>query len=185
MSRIFIGAQIVPGPAVESAVTHARMKSGTRSSPRSSRSLVEHQRSPVSGCTAKPTQFRSPLANTRRLRPSGSKTSTAARSVSLPQALPTPCDASQRVIAAFLHPLAVVRCRRDGDKHLAAVLGESNVAGDMPALHRAPPGMGKIAYDHLRFARRFEVTGAIWIADHRSRIRDVEPLRIGSRRIES
>src|SRR5215472_15876414 len=113
------------------------MKSGTRLSPRSSRSLFEHQRSPVSGCMASPTQFRNPLANTRRFLAAGSNTRTAARPVSLPH-----------------------------------------------ALHRAATRGGKIAHDHLGFPPRLEVAAAIGVANHRSRVGDIYPLRIRAGRIE-
>src|SRR5215212_6958329 len=56
-----------------------------------SRSLVEQYRSPVVGWTARPTQFRIPVANTPRFFPSGSNASTPARSVSLPQLAPSGC----------------------------------------------------------------------------------------------
>src|SRR6516162_3474294 len=57
-----------------------------------SRSLVEHQRSPL-GPTARPTQLRIPVAKTRPFLPSGVNSSTSARSVSMPQAAPSECSA--------------------------------------------------------------------------------------------
>jgi hypothetical protein len=55
MSRIFIRAHVVPKRRHATRV----MKSGTRSSPRPSRSLVEQYRSPSPGAWRAPTQFRS------------------------------------------------------------------------------------------------------------------------------
>src|SRR5258707_3029783 len=78
------------------------MKSGGRSSPSPARSLVEHQRSPVCGWIARPTQLRRPVAKIRRLRPSGSTARTSARLSSLAQAAPSPWTLSQLRIASAL-----------------------------------------------------------------------------------
>ena len=59
-----------------------------------SRSLVEHQAVPF-GCIARPTQLRMPVANSFWFLPSGSKASTAARSVSVPQDAPSGCCVRQ------------------------------------------------------------------------------------------
>src|SRR5262245_55678942 len=99
MSRIFVGAQIVPRPAVESAVTHARNEVGHEIVAEIVALVVRAPQVSRQRCTASPTQFRNPLANTRRFLPAGSNTSTAAQSVSLPHALPRPRSDSQRAIA--------------------------------------------------------------------------------------
>src|SRR5262249_58598206 len=44
--------------------------------------------------------------------------------------------------------------------------------------------MGKIAHDHLGFPARLKVAAAIGIANHRSRVGDIYPLRIRSGRIK-
>src|SRR5262249_2810011 len=159
----------------------------TRSSPRSSRSLVEHQRSPVSGCMASPTQFRNPLANTRRFLPAGSNTRTAARSVSLPHALPRPCSDSQRAIAAASRlpipspsfdadPTETNIVRPSLDKTMSALM--------CPRCPERPPAGGRSRTITSAFPARLEVAAAIGIANHRSRVGDIYPLRIRSGRIE-
>ena len=85
---------------------------------------------------------------------------------------------------AFAHSLSIIRCRSDRDEHLAAILGKNNVARNVATLHCAAACACEIAHDHLGFPARLEIAAAIRIADHRSRVGDIYPLRIRSRRIE-
>ena len=65
MTRILVGADVIPGPAVECAVAHAGNVVGRTLSPRPSRSLVEHHTVPLMGSIAMPTQLRIPVAYMR------------------------------------------------------------------------------------------------------------------------
>src|SRR5262249_8557842 len=187
MTRIFVRADIVPRPSVESAVPYARDEVGneivTQIVARVGRApeIARHRMHGEANAVSQPTCEYSPI-------PALGIEHEHCRAIALvaprgPQTMlrfPT-CD---RGGIALAHPFPVIRCGADRDEDLAAILGESNVARNVSALHRAAAGVGKIAHDHLGFAARLEIAVAIWIADHRAGVGDVYPLRIRSRRIE-
>src|SRR5713101_9532068 len=127
MSRIFIGAQIVPGPAVESAVTHARNEVGDEivaeivalvgRAPEVAGQLVHGEPDAVS----QPAREHSLIPALRVKHEYGRAIGLVApRAAQTMLRFPT-CDRSG---IAFAYALPIIRCRSDRDEHLAAVFGE-------------------------------------------------------------
>src|SRR5215831_12268704 len=187
MTRIFVRADIIPRPSVESAVTHARDEVGNEIVAQivalvgRAPEITGHRMHREANAVSQPAGEYSPISALRIEHEYRRAIGLAApRGPQTVLRFPA-CD---RGGVALAHPFPVIRCRADRDEHLAAILGESNVTRNVSALHRAAARVGKIAHDHLGFAARLEVAVAIWIADHRAGVGDVYPLRIRSRRIE-
>src|SRR5262245_11382872 len=137
MSRIFVGAILVPRPAIESAVTHTRNEVGYEvvaeivalvvRAPQVSRQWVHGEPNAVS----QPACEHSPIPARRVEHEDGRAIGLVApRAPQTMLRFPT----RDRGGTAFAHPLPVIRCRSDRDEHLAAVLGENDVARNMAAV---------------------------------------------------
>src|SRR6516165_4092857 len=127
MTRIFVRADIVPRPSVESAVAHARDEVGAEIVALVGRAseIAGHRMHGEANAVSQTACEYSPIPALRIEHEHGRAIGLAApRSPQTMLRFPT-CD---RGGIALAHPFAVVRCRADRDEHLAAILGESNVA---------------------------------------------------------
>src|SRR6266404_660752 len=77
-----------------------------------------------------------------------------------------------------------VRTRTDGDVHLFAIRREDDVACPMSAAAEACCATGRVRTQNFGWATRFEIAIAIGKTNYAIRIRDVQKLRIGTRRIK-
>src|SRR5262249_53711411 len=137
MSRIFVGAQIVPRPAVEGAVTYTRNEVGHEiiaeivaligRAPEVARQRVHGEPNAVSQPTCEHSPIPARWVEHEHGRAIGL---VAPRAPQTMLRLPT----RDRGGTAFAHPLPMIRCRSDRDEHLAAVLGENDVARNMAAV---------------------------------------------------
>jgi hypothetical protein len=85
-------------------------------------------------------------------------------------------EAQQALGVALAHAFGVVRRRADRDEHARPIVGESDVAGGVAAAWQP--------HDGLRPSARPQIAAAVGETDDRGGHRDIEPTRVGSRRIE-
>ena len=78
-----------------------------------------------------------------------------------------------------------IRARTDGDVHLFAIRREDDVACPMSAAAEACCATGEVRTQNFGWATCFEIAIAIGKTNYAIRIRDVQKLRIGTRRIKS
>ena len=76
-----------------------------------------------------------------------------------------------------------VGARADGDVHLAAFLGEDDVAGPVASSAHARTA-GKTRNDDLRRTACLQISVGIGEANHGIGVADINPLGIATRRIE-
>src|SRR5258705_9387375 len=176
MARIFVGAQIVPRPAVERAVAHARDEVrdevvakivalvGGAPEVAGLRMHGEPDAVPEPGCEHAP--ISSVRIEDEHSRAIGVRALGAAETV---RRLP----ARDRGGIAFTHALAVIRRRSDRDEHLPAIGRKTDVARNVAALHCTPARAGEIAHDHLVLSSRLEYAAAAVIAGHASWLVDI------------
>src|SRR5258708_25542014 len=138
MSRIFIRAHVVPGPAVESALTHTRNEVGDEIIAEAVALVgraIQVPRQRVHGesdAVSQPACEYSPIPALWVEHDHGRAIGLVApRTAQAMLRSPT----FDRGGIAFAQSLPIIRCRPNRDKHLAAVLGESNVARNVAALH--------------------------------------------------